>query len=163
MTTTGQRSDAPPTHLPPTAGRVVVGLDGSAASHQALGYAAAVARWQNWTLHIVHTWHVNYPASTFAIGLGEIVTAASDEAFAIVRKAEHEVLGDASAIEVRRSIEEGAPAHTLIELSRGADLLVVGSRGLGGFSSLALGSVGQACVHHAHCPVLIVRPKDAES
>jgi nucleotide-binding universal stress UspA family protein len=72
------------------------------------------------------------------------------------------VFGDDHTLDVRRSIVEGLAARTLIEMSQGADLLVVGSRGLGGFSSMALGSVGQACVHHAHCPVLIIRPKTRE-
>jgi nucleotide-binding universal stress UspA family protein len=108
----------------------------------------------------VHAWHVNYPLSPYGgIELAEITATAADMAALAVRDAEKEVLGDACTLDIRRSIEEGLPARTLIELSSGADLVVVGSRGRGGFSSLALGSVGQACVHHAHCPVLIVRPK----
>ncbi|MGA2211377.1 MAG: universal stress protein [Acidimicrobiales bacterium] len=147
----------------PTTGRVVVGVDGSPASLAALRYAAEVARWQNWTLHIVNTWHVNYPVSPFGvIDLGDITSAAVEAATATVRDAVREVLSDDDTLDVRRSIVEGLPARTLIELSQGADLLVVGSRGLGGFSSMALGSVGQACVHHAHCPVLIIRPKTRE-
>jgi nucleotide-binding universal stress UspA family protein len=147
----------------PTAGRVVVGVDGSPASLAALRYAAEVARWQNWTLHIVNAWHVNYPVSPFGvIDLGDITSAATETATATVRDAERDVFGDDHTLDVRRSIVEGLAARTLIEMSQGADLLVVGSRGLGGFSSMALGSVGQACVHHAHCPVLIIRPKTRE-
>jgi nucleotide-binding universal stress UspA family protein len=160
MDSTREPLQAPPTRLRHTTGRVVVGIDGSAAGHEALRYAAAVAAWQNWTLHIVHAWHVNYPLSPYGgIELAEITATAADMAALAVRDAEKEVLGDACTLDIRRSIEEGLPARTLIELSSGADLVVVGSRGRGGFSSLALGSVGQACVHHAHCPVLIVRPK----
>ena len=55
---------------------------------------------------------------------------------------------------------EGPAAKVLLEASEGADLLVVGSRGLGGFSGLLLGSVSQQCSLHAHCPVVIVRPQD---
>jgi nucleotide-binding universal stress UspA family protein len=54
---------------------------------------------------------------------------------------------------------ERTPAKALIEASDGADLLVVGSRGLGGFKGLLLGSVSQQCSHHARCPVTIVRAK----
>jgi nucleotide-binding universal stress UspA family protein len=123
----------------------------------------AIAKWRNWTLHIVHAWHVNYPTSPYVMDFGEIAAAAKEAAVATVRDAETEVLGDDDTLDVRRTIEEGPAARILISLSEGADLIVVGSRGLGGFSSLALGSVGQACVHHAHCPVLIVRPKTREA
>lgn len=150
-------------HVAHTSGRVVVGVDGSASSHEALRYGAEVAAWRHWTLHIVHAWHVTYPLSPYAgIELAEATAAASDAAELTLRDAEKEVLGDSGGLDVRRSVEEGTPAHVLITASEGADLLVVGSRGRGGFSSLALGSVGQACVHHAHCPVLIVRPKTRE-
>lgn len=145
-----------------TTGRVVVGVDGSEGGHRALAYAAAVAEWQNWTLHIVHTWHVNYPVAPYVMDFSEMDAAAQDAAEQVVRDAEKEVLGDGCPLDIRRTVEEGPPARTLVKLSEGADLLVVGSRGLGGFSSLALGSVGQACVHHAHCPVLIVRPHSRE-
>jgi nucleotide-binding universal stress UspA family protein len=56
---------------------------------------------------------------------------------------------------------EGSPAKDLIDASKGADLLVVGSRGLGGFSGLFLGSVSQQCAVHAHCPIVIVRASKA--
>jgi nucleotide-binding universal stress UspA family protein len=55
-------------------------------------------------------------------------------------------------------VTEGSPARTLLDEARGADLLVVGSRGRGGFAGLLLGSVSQHCVHHAPCPVVVVRP-----
>ena len=141
------------------AGRVIVGIDGSPESHDALAYAAEIATWRNWTLHIVKVWHVSYPVATLALDVAEIAAAAGEAAALTVRDAEKEVLGDGFKGTVVHSVVEGYPARTLIELSRGADLLVLGNRGRGGFSSLALGSVGQACVHHAHCPVLIVRPK----
>ncbi|MDA8040434.1 MAG: universal stress protein [Actinomycetota bacterium] len=154
--------DPPKIRAPHTRGRVVVGVDGSEGGHMALRYAAAVADWQGWTLHIVHTWHVNYPVAPYVMDFSQIGDAAKDVAGQVVRDAEKDVLGDDCPLDIRRSIEEGPAARTLIKASEGADLLVVGSRGLGGFSSLALGSVGQACVHHAHCPVLIVRPRTRE-
>ena len=156
---TDEPAATPAGPLRPMAGRVVVGVDRSEGGLEALRYAAAVARWQNWTLHIVHTWHVNYPVSPLVIGVGDIIEAAADAAEVTVRDAEKQVLHDGFTGDVRRTITEGSAAQVLVDLSKGADLLVVGSRGLGGFASLALGSVGQACVHHAHCPVLVVREK----
>lgn len=163
MASTGDSLPSSGGYLAHTSGRVVVGVDGSASSHEALRYAAEIAAWRHWTLHIVHAWHVNYPLSPYAgLELAEVTATASDVAELTVRDAEKEVLGDLAGLDIRRSIEEGTPAQTLVIASEGADLLVVGSRGRGGFSSLALGSVGQACVHHAHCPVLIIRPKTRE-
>lgn len=60
------------------------------------------------------------------------------------------------SVDVRRSVAQGAPGPTLLGLAQGADLLVVGSRGLGGFRRLLLGSVSQQCVTHAPCPVAVV-------
>ena len=65
------------------------------------------------------------------------------------------VYGDATAVPLR--ISSGPTARSLIEASRGAEMLVVGSRGRGGFSGLLLGSVSAACAEHAQCPVLVVR------
>jgi nucleotide-binding universal stress UspA family protein len=158
MTMTMTQS-APPEAKPQTAGRVVVGVDDSDASREALRWAADVARWRNWTLHIVHTWHMSYPVTPYAPDLGAIETAVMRGAEEICRDIEAEVLGEAEDIDVRETVAEGSAAHVLVAASNGADLLVVGSRGRGGIASLALGSVGQACVHHAHCPVLVVRPQ----
>jgi nucleotide-binding universal stress UspA family protein len=68
-----------------------------------------------------------------------------------------EAIPDAG-VEIERRVIEGAPAAVLVEESRGADLLVVGSRGCGGFAQLLLRSVSQQCAHHAECSVVIVRP-----
>jgi nucleotide-binding universal stress UspA family protein len=74
-----------------------------------------------------------------------------------------EVVPDAAEVEIERRVVEGAPAAVLVDESREADLLVVGSRGLGGFSGLLLGSVSQQCAHHAACPVVIVRAPPEKS
>jgi TPP-dependent pyruvate/acetoin dehydrogenase alpha subunit len=70
-----------------------------------------------------------------------------------------EVAAEAEDVQVERRVVQGAPAAVLVEQSRGADLLVVGSRGLGGFAQLLLGSVSQQCAHHTECPVVIVRSR----
>ena len=61
---------------------------------------------------------------------------------------------------MRARVVEGNPAQVLLDASDGADLLVVGSRGHGGFAEALLGSVSQHCVHHAHCPVVVIRGQD---
>ena len=66
----------------------------------------------------------------------------------------------ASGVRVRSLIAEGNPAQVLLDAAAGADLLVVGSRGHGGFAEALLGSVSQHCVHHAHCPVVVIRGKE---
>ncbi|MFI6844184.1 universal stress protein [Kitasatospora sp. NBC_00085] len=68
-----------------------------------------------------------------------------------------EVVGDDPPVEVEESVVLGNAAEVLLERSCGAELLVVGSRGHGGFSGALLGSVGQHCVQHARCPVVVVR------
>jgi len=60
-------------------------------------------------------------------------------------------------VEISRSVVEGSAASALVAAAESADLLVIGSRGLGGFRGLLLGSVSQQCAHHASCPVVIVR------
>ena len=64
MSTNNESSEAP-TGAPTRAGQVIVGIDGSPESHEALAYAAEVAKWRNWTLHLVNVWHVGYPIATF--------------------------------------------------------------------------------------------------
>ena len=137
--------------------RIVVGVDGSNASQAALKWAVAEGRLREATVDAVHAW--TYPAATYITGLVPPPTFAHDdlaaEAGAILDEA-CDRLGDAAA-GVRRIVDEGTPAARLLERAAGADLLVVGSRGRGGFSGLLLGSVSQQCAHHAPCPVVIVR------
>ena len=75
----------------------------------------------------------------------------------MLREAVERVRSDHPAVNVETAVVEGPPAQVLVDMSADADLLVVGSRGRGGFSELLLGSVSQQCVHHARCPVTVVR------
>jgi nucleotide-binding universal stress UspA family protein len=137
--------------------RIVVGVDGSKAGQAALEWAAEEGRLRRAEVEAVHVW--TYPPMTYLTGLVPAPTFAHDdlaaEAEAVLERA-CDALGESGA-GLRRVVAEGAPAPTLIERARGADLLVLGSRGHGGFAGLLLGSVSQQCVHHAPCPVVIVR------
>ena len=140
---------------------VVVGIDGSASAHAALEYAVAEARRRSARLRIVSAWHVP------GIAYGGGGFALDQETFDALRANAQELV-DAAVAEVHRlqpslpcegeAIEEQAAA-ALLEEAAGADLIVVGNRGRGGFSSLLLGSVSQQVVHHAHCPVVVVRER----
>ena len=137
---------------------IVVGIDGSAGSVRALEFALAEARLRGAKVKAVEVWHV--PASVYSGGgLAPVVTD-PDEFEGSAKERLDEVLGsvaaDTEGIEVERIVREGQPAEVLVEAAEDAELLVVGSRGLGGFRGLLLGSVGQQCAHHARCPVVIV-------
>jgi nucleotide-binding universal stress UspA family protein len=142
---------------------IVVGVDHSAGAKEALRFALEEAQLRRATMRAVHAWQFGYIGTTGmegalpAVGgqLHEFRTAAAAALDATLREA----IPDVGEVEVDRRVLEGAPAAVLVEESRGADLLVVGSRGHGGFAQLLLGSVSQQCAHHAECPVVIVRSK----
>ncbi|GAA3199696.1 universal stress protein [Dactylosporangium siamense] len=140
---------------------VVVGVDGSPASLDAVGWAAADAVWRRCRLQIVHAfvWPAVYapvPApvpSPFEEG----VRAAAERTLTVAAGHARAV---ASGLEVRTELQLREPAEALVEASRHAATVVVGHRGHGGFTSLLLGSVGAALAAHAACPVVIVRRED---
>lgn len=136
--------------------RIVVGVDGSKESQAALEWAVEEGRLRGAQVEAVHVW--TYPAMTYLTGLVPPPTFAHDdlaeEARAVLDGVVDSVDGSAR---IRRVMAEGAPAAVLLERAEGADLLVVGSRGRGGFVGLLLGSVSQQAAHHASCPVVIVR------
>ena len=144
-------------------GVIVVGVDQSAGAKAALQFALEEARLRNATLRVVHAWQFGYLGATGlegtlpAVGgeLDEFRRVAADELDAIIAEA----VADGGGVEIERRVDQGPAAAALVEESRHADLLVVGSRGHGGFASLLLGSVSQQCAHHAHCPVVIVRDR----
>jgi nucleotide-binding universal stress UspA family protein len=134
--------------------RIVVGVDGSEPSKEALRWALSQARLVGASLDAVTAWQ--YPASYgLAVVSGDLDL--EDEAKKALSQSLAEVGGDASGVEVRQVVGEGPPAEVLLDVAKGADLLIVGSRGHGGFKSAILGSVSLACVLHATCPVLVFR------
>jgi nucleotide-binding universal stress UspA family protein len=141
-------------------GLIVVGVDSSEGAKEALRFALREAKLRQATLRVVHTWQFGYIGVTGMEGFSPVVGADLSD---LRRTAEvaldavmHEVAADADGVVIERRVSEGAPATVLVDESRHADLLVVGSRGHGGFAGLLLGSVSQQCAHHAACPVVIV-------
>jgi nucleotide-binding universal stress UspA family protein len=136
---------------------IVVGIDGSPSSRQALRLAVQEAARRGDVVRAVTAWHV--PVMTYANGFAPMIDASvfKDNAKRLL-DAELAALGTAAeGVTIQGTTREGSAAQVLLDEAQGADLLVVGSRGLGGFSGLLLGSVSQQCVHHATCPVLIAR------
>jgi len=146
-------------HSPsPTPDRILVGVDGSPSSRQALVWARFLARTTGATLEVVTAWQPFSGASAFGAGWAPLPVEwdpgrdAEKELTAVV----DEVFGADRPEGLRITAAQGGAAHVLIELSRDARMLVVGSRGHGGFVGLLLGSVSAACAEHAHCPVLVL-------
>jgi nucleotide-binding universal stress UspA family protein len=137
--------------------RIVVGVDGSESAQEALRWAVAEARVRNAIVEAVYAWH--QPFATGYAELGEInnLDHFEKEAQQALDAAVDAV--DTSGIApVERRLVPGGAASVLVEQAKGASLLVVGSRGRGGFSGLLLGSVSQQTAHHAPCPVVIIPP-----
>jgi nucleotide-binding universal stress UspA family protein len=142
--------------------RIVVGVDGSPASISALRWAIGQARLTGAAVDATITWH--YPASAGGYGWAPIGVGTAfdfkDNAEKVLADAIGTACDPGSGIPVRARVVEGNAAQVLIDASDGADLLVVGSRGYGGFAEALLGSVSQHCVHHAHCPVVVIRGQE---
>jgi nucleotide-binding universal stress UspA family protein len=139
---------------------IVVGLDGSDAALDALRFALDEAKVRGAEVKAVNAWHI----PPMAYGAGWAPTSIDFEGFTKVAQetldASLRKAGAAeSGVEIVTEVEEGQPAEVLLEAARGADLLVVGSRGLGGFRGLLLGSVSQQCSQYAPCPVVVIPHK----
>jgi nucleotide-binding universal stress UspA family protein len=147
-----------------TSGSVVVGVDGSAGARAALRWAMAEARLRKTPLRVVHAWTFSYPGAAGYGYLGESLDAFPDGGPSNLHRASEDMVehaiadlaAEAEGIEIEREIIEGTAADVLLGAVTQNDLLVVGSRGHGGFVGLLLGSVSQQCAHHARCPVVIV-------
>ncbi|HZE29866.1 MAG TPA: universal stress protein [Actinoallomurus sp.] len=145
-------------------GPVVVGVDGSPTSEAALALAFEEAAMRGAELVALHTW-IEF-ASDFAYVSARPFFVDWDA----VETKEREMLAERLAgwqekypeVTVRRVVAGGRPAKRLLEQAADAQLLVVGSRGHGGFTGMLLGSTSQALIHHAPCPLLVVRPATAD-
>jgi nucleotide-binding universal stress UspA family protein len=144
--------------------RYIVGVDGSAASLEALRWAIDEARAHGGgEVRAVMVWAIPYSDLTTSMAQGPYglpdVTLIEEQARERLTSA-IESLGETSPVEVQAELLEGQPAGVLRELSSEADLVVVGSRGHGGFTALMLGSVSAQVVRHAHCSVVVIRHRD---
>lgn len=143
------------------AGTIVVGVDGSASSMRALAWATEQAVAEHRALTIAHAIDGATPAHA-AIGspeeAGDTLSAGGRE---VLDEARRRVLHLAPDLEVHEVTELVDPREMLLELSRDATMVVLGSRGRGQLRSLLLGSVGVALVRHAQCPVVVHRPGNA--
>lgn len=141
--------------------RIVVGVDGSETSQAALRWAIEEAESHASSVEAVHAWHQGAYIGGGAYGLDTgmidptIYRDAGERVLNAVVDAEDE---SGLASPVRRLLANDSPAHALLDAAKGADLIVVGSRGRGGFAGLLLGSVSQQVVHHAPCPVVVIPP-----
>ncbi|MGZ5212153.1 MAG: universal stress protein [Actinomycetota bacterium] len=145
-------------------GRLVVGVDGSESATSAVRWAAHEAELRGTKLEMISAWEVSVSNVGYGLGLaeisGEMLTGLEQNAEEVLSTAAEVARDGSPHIEIETRTVEGQAAEVLVEAARGADLLVVGSRGKGGFRELLLGSVSQQCAHHASCPVVIVRHDD---
>lgn len=140
--------------------RIVVGVDGSAASDRAVSWAIAEAARCETELLIVSAWEtpdVGPEGFEFAPPGSSVEAMAAKQARQRAASALDQAHRTLATERVHTLVAAGNAAEMLIEQSEHADLLVVGSRGRGGFRGLLLGSVSQQCASHAHCPVVVVR------
>jgi nucleotide-binding universal stress UspA family protein len=135
--------------------RIVVGVDGSEASIDALKWAAAQAELVGGRLEAVMTWELPTTYG-WAAPYPEGFDPETDTRH-MLEDTVTSVLADHPGLEVHTQVIEGHPAPVLIDVAKGAQLLVVGSRGHGAFAGMLLGSVSDHCVSHSPCPVVVVR------
>lgn len=141
-------------------GSVIVGVDGSANGIAALQWGAHYAKSTDCIVHAVYVW--SYPtASIVTAPLGSVMAPAE-----LMESAAHEALAGFIAeaglpddLHVVHVVREGSASKVLLDQARDADILVVGARGHGGFTGLLLGSVANAVINHAPCPVAVIPAK----
>lgn len=133
-------------------GRIVVGVDGSESSIEALRYGVQIASAFGAPLEAVTIWRFQYASH---VPMADALDPEND-ARGIMESALGRIFGDQRPSWFTSHTSEGLTAETLIRESEGAGMLILGSRGHGGFVGLLLGSVSAQCAEHASCPVLVV-------
>ena len=144
---------------------IIVGIDGSTHSERALGWAVHEAGIRQVPLKVITI----YRRNVSHWGAGAITDPQDSAVLVQARQAAQDATdkalanaGDARPTSVSVQAVGGVPAEELINASTDADMIVVGSRGAGGFARLHLGSVGSQVVHHAHCPIVIIPGEDRQ-
>jgi nucleotide-binding universal stress UspA family protein len=132
--------------------RIVVGVDGSEHGNTALRWASEEAKVHGGEIVAVFAWQLPFVGMPGAFDRSEMERKCKDFLEATV-----DVVLPKPEVPISRYVAEGDVSASLIEAAKGADLLVLGSRGRGGFAGLKLGSVSQECVQHAACPVVIIK------
>lgn len=140
--------------------RIVVGLDGSEGSARAMAWALEEAALRGARVEAVWVWHVPWLTSVAEVG-STITDAAWFEDVArrgLDDAVDAALAGRSTEVPVERILAQGDVTRALLDVAVGADLLVLGTRGRGGFTGLLLGSVSQQCAAHASCPVVVIPP-----
>lgn len=139
---------------------IVVGVDGSAANQAAVALAFDEAAMRGCGLVAVHAWtDTVFPVTPNGVFFPELDwTQLTERAKELLVERLAQWQDKYPQLTVRLVVEHDRPAHALPHAAQEAQLVVVGSRGRGGFTGLLLGSVSQAVIHHAPCPVVIARP-----
>jgi nucleotide-binding universal stress UspA family protein len=142
-------------------GRIAVGIDGSDQSVNALRWAIAAAHVRHDDIDVIYAWQLPVPAMSFEGVMPPPNIDYRAEAEEVVAHAIKAATDGADApVRITAHTPNAPASKALIDASASSDLLVVASRGRGGFSSLLLGSVSQQCAHHAKCPVVIFHGRD---
>jgi nucleotide-binding universal stress UspA family protein len=149
-------------------GTILVGVDGSKPSQAALRFAADEGRLRDATVVAVHAWTFVSAAQIGEPGLMPIpsgdlpglLEAERNGAEIALRGAIEDAFDGTPPVEIEPRLVEGEAAEALVEEAKSADLVVVGSRGRGGLASALLGSVSSHVIHHAACPVVVVKTSD---
>lgn len=140
--------------------RIVVGVDGSDGSGRALAWALEEAAIRGARVDAVWAWHLPWLTTVAEVGttINDTTWFEGAAREGLDRAVDGALAAAAGDVVVERILAQGDASRALLDVSAGADLLVLGSRGRGGFAGLLLGSVSQQCATHATCPVVIVPP-----
>ena len=151
----------PPTWTRRGTRHIVVGVDGSEPSREALGWAVAEALAHGAGLQVVNVYDLAPLISPLGAPMPPDTGIVDTSSRALL--AEMTAGASDAGVDIELVPANGSPARTLLDAARDADLLVVGSRGLGGLRRLLVGSVSQQCVYHSTCPVAVVRAPAEET